>query len=110
MECSGDNVVLLLLSKLDEVYCISGNTDSELRIVLRVLLSIEKSITCEYVNVEVVAALNCITVKKTYQVFDLLFICCHSKNSFQNKGEIVLYRMSVFLYGYKKHTVGFILC
>ena len=44
--------------------CISGNTDSELRIVLGVLLSIEKSITCEYVNVEVVAALNCITVKK----------------------------------------------
>ena len=87
VECSGDNVVLLLLGKLDEVYCISGNTDSELRIVLGVLLSIEKSITCEYVNVEVVAALNCITVKKTYQVFDLLFAAI-VKTPFKIKVEL----------------------
>ena len=90
MECSGDNVVLLLLGKLDEVYCISGNTDSELRIVLGVLLSIEKSITCEYVNVEVVAALNCITVTGASYTYAAIWLQHPCSKAFQISGKPAL--------------------
>ena len=96
VECSCDNVVLLLLGKLDEVYSVSGYTDSKLRIVLGMLLSIEKCISCEHVNVEVVTSLDCITVKKTYEIVYLLCICCHSKNSFQNRLNYT--RLVYFLY------------
>ena len=57
MECSGNNVVLLLLGELDEVYGIAGNPDSKLRIVLGMLLGIEESVPVEYVYVEVMTTL-----------------------------------------------------
>ena len=47
----------------------------------------KKLFGCEYVNVQVVTALGCVTVEKTYKVIDLLCICCHSKNSFQGLTE-----------------------
>lgn len=79
MEGSGDNIILLLLGELDEVNCITGYTDSKLRIILRVLLSVKKSVSCEYVNVQMMSSLCCISVQKTDKVVDLLCICCHSK-------------------------------
>lgn len=45
VEGTGDNVLLLLGSKLDEVYCVSGHADGQLGIVLRMLLSISKHIS-----------------------------------------------------------------
>jgi hypothetical protein len=78
VEGSGDNVCLLLGSKLDEVYCVSGNADGELRIVLGMLLSIEKSVSVENVNVKMVATLGSITIKKVYKVINLCCSCfCH---------------------------------
>ena len=62
MECSGDNVVLLLLCELDEVYGIAGNPYCELGIVLGMLLSIEESLPVEYIYVEVMTTLNGITI------------------------------------------------
>ena len=56
---SGDNVVLLLLCKVDELNCISGYTDSEVSVLflLRMCLCIEELLNTEYVNVEVVSTL-----------------------------------------------------
>ena len=45
VEGTGDNILLLLGSKLDEVYCITGHADGQLRIVLRMFLSIPKHIS-----------------------------------------------------------------
>ena len=73
VEGSGDNVSLLLGSKLNEVYCVSGNTDGELRIVLGMLLCIEKSISVENVNVKMVSALGSVTIEKIYKVANLCF-------------------------------------
>ena len=77
MEGSGDNVVLLLLGELDEVYGIAGNPDCELRIVLGMLLSIEKCLTVEDIDVEVMTALYGITVEEAYKIIYLLCISCH---------------------------------
>ncbi len=77
VEGSGDNIILLLFCELDEVYGIAGNSDSELRIVLGMSLSIEKCFSVEYINIEVVAALNGITVEKSHEIIYLLCICCH---------------------------------
>lgn len=79
MECSGDNVILLFLGQLNEVYSITGNTDSQLRIVLGVLLSVQKSILSEHVYVEVMTALCGIAIEKSNQVIYLLCInICHN--------------------------------
>ena len=63
VERTGDNVCLLLRCKLDEVYCVTGNTDRQLRIVLGMLLSVQKSISVEYVDVEVMTALGCVVIQ-----------------------------------------------
>ncbi len=56
---SGDNVVLLLLSKVDELNSISGYTDCEVSVLflLRMCLCVEELLNTEYVYVEVVSAL-----------------------------------------------------
>ena len=72
MEGSCDNVILLLLGELDEVNRITGNSDGELRIVLGMLLCIEKCLTVEYINVEVMTALYGIAIEKTNEVIYLL--------------------------------------
>jgi hypothetical protein len=59
---SGNNVILLFLREFNEVNCIAGNTDGELRILLRVRLRIQESFSIEYVNVEVVATVANVTV------------------------------------------------
>ena len=41
MESTGDNVCLLFRSQFDEVYCVAGYTDRQLRIVLRMLLGVQ---------------------------------------------------------------------
>jgi hypothetical protein len=68
MEGSGNNLVLLSLGKLYEVYCISRNSYGKLRIKLRVLLRIEKKLSVKYVYVKVEAALLCISVKESDKV------------------------------------------
>ena len=78
MESTGDNIILLLLGELDEVYCIARYPDGELRVVLGMSLSIKESLPVEYVYVEVVTALNGITVEKSHEIIYLLCICCHS--------------------------------
>ena len=78
MEGSGDNLILLLLGELDEVYSISGNTDSELRIFFGMSLSVKKRLTGENVYVEVMATLLYIAVKESYEIIYLILCCCHS--------------------------------
>jgi hypothetical protein len=77
VEGTRDNICLLLGSQLDEVDCISGYADGELRIVLRMLLSVQKGISVQNVYVKMMAALGCVTIKQINQVIDLLSICCH---------------------------------
>ena len=45
MEGTGNNILLLLGSKLNEVYCVPGHTDGQLRIILRMFLCISKHIS-----------------------------------------------------------------
>ena len=78
MEGSGNNLVLLLLGKLDEVYRIAGDTDGKLRIFLGVSLRIKKRLASEHVNVEMMAALFYVAVKKSYEIIYLILCCCHS--------------------------------
>jgi hypothetical protein len=59
---SGNNVILLFLREFNEVNCIAGNTDGELRILFRVSLCIQKSFTVKYVNVKVVTTIANVTV------------------------------------------------
>jgi hypothetical protein len=59
---SGNNVVLLFLRKLNEVYSVTGYAYGELRIFLRVRLRVKKRITIEYVYVKMVAAVANVAV------------------------------------------------
>ena len=63
MECTGNNVSLLLGSELDEVNRISGHADGQLGIILGMLLSVQQHISVQYVYVQVMAALCCVAVK-----------------------------------------------
>ena len=80
MEGTGDNVCLLLGSQLDEVNCISGYADGELRIILGMSLCIQKGVSVQNVDVQMMTALGCVTIQQINQVVDLLSICC--PNSF----------------------------
>jgi hypothetical protein len=78
VESTRDNVCLLLGSKLNEVYCISGYADSELGIILGMLLSIEKSFSVENVYIKMVTTLGSITIEKIHKVTNLCGRCfCH---------------------------------
>ena len=78
MESAGDNIILLFLGQLDEVYSVSADTDGQLRILFRMLLSVQQSFTIQYVYVQVVTAFFSIAVQQANQIFNLLFIC-HDK-------------------------------
>ena len=80
MECTRDNVVLLFLCELDEVYSIAGNSYCELGVLLGVSLSVEESFPCEDVHVEVVTALFNVAVEQFDEVV-YLFLIIHSKSS-----------------------------
>ena len=59
---SGNNVILLFLRELNEVYGIAGYTNGELRIFFRMRLRIQKGFTIENVNVEVMTTVANVTV------------------------------------------------
>lgn len=63
MERTGNYISLLLGSKLNEVYCIARNTDSKLRIILGMLLRIQKSISVKYVYVKMETAFFNISIE-----------------------------------------------
>ena len=58
VESSGDNIILLLGSQLDEVYRITGYADCQLRVFLRMLLSVQQHISVQNVYVQMMAALG----------------------------------------------------
>ncbi len=57
MECTGDNVSLLLGCKFDKVYSVAGNSDGKLRIILGMLLSIKQCVSVKYIYIKMMAAL-----------------------------------------------------
>ena len=59
---SGNNVILLFLREFNEVNCIAGNTDGELRVLLRMRLCVQESFSIEYVNVEVMTTIANVTI------------------------------------------------
>jgi hypothetical protein len=63
VECTGDYLVLLFLIELNKVYGIAGNTYGKLRILLGMLLSINKCVPVKYVYIKVMATLFSIAVK-----------------------------------------------
>ena len=73
MEGTRDNISLLLGSELYEVNGIAGNPDGKLRIILGMLLCIEKSISVKNGNVKMVSALGSVTIEKVYKVANLCF-------------------------------------
>ena len=77
VECTGNNVILLLLGELDEVYRIAGNSYCELRIFLGVSLSVQQSLAGEDVYIKVVTAFFNVAVKKFNEVI-YLFLIIHS--------------------------------
>ena len=74
MECSCDNFVLLFLCKLYKVNRIARNTDSKLRIKLRVLLGVKEKFSVKHVYVEVVTAFVRISVEQSHKVVLTLFL------------------------------------
>ena len=63
-----DNVVLLLLGELDEVYGVAGNADGQLRILFRVVHRVEQRFALEHVHVQVMAVLREVAVQQRNQV------------------------------------------
>jgi hypothetical protein len=59
---SRNNVILLFLREFNEVNCITGNTDGELRILFRMSLCIQKGFAIEYVYVKVIATVANVAV------------------------------------------------
>ena len=76
MEGTGDNIVLLFLGELDEVYRITRYSYSQLRVLLGVSLCIEQSLTGENIYVKMVSAFLNIAVKQLNKIVYLLFIRC----------------------------------
>ena len=95
MERSGDNIILLFLGQLDEVYCIAAYTDGQLRILFRMLLSVQQGFSIQYVYVQVVTAFFSIAVfsfammhfllKNSYQTHPPIFVD-HSSSSINSVG------------------------
>ena len=59
---------LLLAGKSAEVDRISGNADSKSRVLFGVIVSIDKRFAVEHIDVEVVCALQEITVQQTDKI------------------------------------------
>lgn len=77
MESTADYIGLLLGRKLDEVYGIAAHADGQLGIVLRMLLCVQQSVSVEYVYIQMMAALGCISVQKVYEI---VYLCCVCHN------------------------------
>ena len=63
VEGSVDNVSLLLGSQFNEVDSISADTDGKLGIFLGMFLGIQKGISVEYIYIQMMSALLCISVQ-----------------------------------------------
>ena len=63
VEGTADHIRLLLRSQLDEIHRITTHTDRELRIVLRMLLSVQQSISVENIYIQMMSALCCIAIQ-----------------------------------------------
>ena len=77
MEGTGDDLILLFLSKLDEVYRLAAYSYRKLGILFGMSLSVKQSFLGENVDVQVVAALLNVTVKKSHKVIYLILCCFH---------------------------------
>ena len=73
---SGNNIQLLLSCQIDKLNCITGNTDSEVCILLffRMLHSIDQFLFAKYIYVQVMCTLVEISVQYMYQIICTLFI------------------------------------
>ena len=74
MECSGDNLFLLLTGELIEVNCITGNTDGEVRIILGILICLDESFAVENVDIDMMCLLCEVAVKNCNKVCDSLVL------------------------------------
>ena len=74
MEGTRDNVVLLFFRQLYEVYRVARNSYGELRVFLRVSLSVKESFPCENVYVEVMTAFFNVAVKQFNEIVDLFLV------------------------------------
>ena len=72
VECSGDNVILLLRCEVYKTYSVAGYTDREVSVfrVLRISLDLFEDLSAKYVYVEVVSALIEVTVYNSNEVVD----------------------------------------
>ena len=63
MESSAYNLILLLLSELDKVYCVAGYSDGKLWIFLRMLLCIYKSLPVKYIDIKMMSTFLCVSIQ-----------------------------------------------
>lgn len=70
VEGAGDYLILLLLSELHKVHRIARDTHRQLRIKLGMLLCIEERFSIKHIDVEMLAVLHNVAVKKGNEVAD----------------------------------------
>lgn len=63
VECPADYICLLLGSQLDEINGITADTDCKLGIILRMFLRIQKHISVEDVDIQMVSSFFCISIQ-----------------------------------------------
>ena len=68
MNGSGDDVVLLFLGELVEIYCIARNPYGELGVFFGMSLRVEKGCPVEHVYVEIIAAVGDVCVEHIYKI------------------------------------------
>ena len=68
MECTCDDIELLLACQFDEVHGISGYPDGQLRIFFRVIHGIDQRLPVEHIDVQVVAVLHGVAIKDADQI------------------------------------------
>lgn len=70
VECTVDHIHLLLTGQLDEVHCVTGDTNGELWVQFRVVHCIFQGLAVEHVHVDVVTHVVHVTVEQVGQVVD----------------------------------------
>ena len=74
MEGTRNNLTLLLTAQLVEVYRVAGNTDGQVRVLLRMLVSRHQGFAVEHIYVQVVRILREIAAHDGNQIVHLLLI------------------------------------
>ena len=100
MECAVHYIQLLFAGQLDEVYCVAGNSDGQLRVFFRMFHGIQQRFTHQHIHIQVVPVVEEVTIQQCNQIVDLFFIA--SAQCVRNDAERVadaVFRLIVGQFG-----------